>query len=352
MSITQVTLHNFRCFTQERFDFTYPVTIIQGDNGSGKTSLIEALHYGCHLRSFRTHIPQDLARDLQNESDNTKGAGGAFSVKIATKLEDILIGVAGKQRSIKINDTKIKQYHELIQVYRVVTFVEDDLLWVKGYPDIRRHFLDQAIMIQDQEYYTLLRGLRKIVDQRNKVLTQFHQEQYALWTEQLQAVSETIVARRQAFLKQLNDALSLVTQAYGADITITLEYLPKATQDVQAELRARRTLYGPHLDDIRFNLGIVDGTQRDTRSFASRGQQKLTVMLVKIAQAQLLGSLRGNQGTVVFLIDDFLTDFDETRVRKLMALLRTLGNIQLVITVPQPHALLYSLCPEAGYITL
>jgi DNA replication and repair protein RecF len=348
MSIARLTLKNFRCFKSAVFNFSSPVTIIQGDNGSGKTTLLEALHYGCHLRSFRTHIPLELVAD--------QGEYPGFNIQIATDQDEITIGVEGKKRSIKINGSAAADYHDLIARYKVVTFIEDDLNCIKGYPEARRALIDQALSVQDQVYYGLLRKARKIVDQRTKILQDipFHEEQYRLWTQELLQVNRIILEHRHRYIKELNNQIAELTHLYGTQDFLRLEYRQKRTietlQDrallLHDELRVKRSLYGFHLDDIEF---IV--YDRNSRTFASRGQQKLALMFLKVAQARLLARSEQPDEKLVFLIDDFLTDFDMLRIQKLLSLIFEL-RVQLIITVPQRHDQLYSLCSERGNLNL
>lgn len=346
MSVVSLTLRNFRCFKAATFDFSSPLTLIQGNNGSGKTSLLEALHYGCHLRSFRTHLPAELATD--------KGEIEGFNLAIRTELDEITIGISGKRRLIKINGSPATSYQDLVKSYKVITFIEDDLDCIKGYPEGRRNLIDQAILVQEPRYYTLLKNARKITEHRNKILQDhpFHHENYGIWTEQFIQVYKEIIGFRLNYLEQLNGMLATITQDYGSENFIRLEYKTKRPfetlqerRQLQTDERATcRVLCGPHLDDIEFIIG-----DRNSRAFASRGQQKLAMMFLKIAQARILMS--NNFDKLVFLIDDFLTDFDTIRITKLLNLLFDL-RVQLIITVPQQHDLLYNLCAKQGAFNL
>lgn len=355
MAVRGITVRNFRCFAKATFTMTSwsetpAVTIIQGANGSGKTSLLEALHYGCHLRSFRTHLPAQLACDTTDVQ--------GFSITITTQADTLHIAVADKKRSIKINGNTIAHYNELIKVYKVVTFIEDDLLCIKGYPETRRSLIDTALSVQEPEYHKLLRAMQKIIDQRTKIIQdhRFHEEQYQVWTDQLIKITQKIVSYRKSYLELLQEKINEITKLYDTQGFLKLSYREKrpitAPEDIDRlrddELQLRRNLYGPHLDDIDFLIH-----QKNSRSFASRGQQKLAVMFLKIAQAQLLlGSCP--PGTITFLLDDFLTDFDQLRITKILQLLFNL-QVQLIITTPAPHALLYDLCqtqPGFSHIAL
>src|SRR3989338_8497805 len=120
--IQQVQIKNFRCFESSVFDFASSVVIIEGHNGSGKTSLLEALHYGCYLRSFRTHISRDLVAFGQD----------TFFLGITYDSHVISVGLQGVKKQVKIDARAITSYKELRDFYRSITITEDDLELVRG----------------------------------------------------------------------------------------------------------------------------------------------------------------------------------------------------------------------------
>ncbi len=353
----RLSLKNFRCFKQASFDFIGPVNIIQGDNGSGKTSILEAIHYACHLRSFRTHLTGELVHAPTNgQVSELEG----FSLHVSLEMDDIHLGIAGKKRSLKINGTPINHYSKLIDCYRTVTFMEDDLTFVTGYPETRRAFIDQALTVQEPEYFNLIRTARKCVEQRNHLFQAnfLHDDSYSLWTDKLVQTTASIVAIRKNYLTLLNNALHDVMLLYGAEPFLRLEYRQKRVlsrpEDFSLlradELRSGRTLYGSHLDDFDFIM-----SDRNSRSFASRGQQKLALMLLKIAQTQLLLNLSDKNHDahekIFFLVDDFLTDFDDSRIKKLTSLLFSL-KVNLIFTIPSQQDFLYNMCREYSSVNL
>src|SRR3989338_5981269 len=128
--IQRLQLKNFRCFPTATFDLDASVVVIEGINGSGKTSLLEALHYICYLKSFRTHIPRDLV---------SFGAD-SFFITILCGEHSISVGCSGTKRQVKINQKSILSYRELREYCKIVTLTEDDLSLIGGSPDRRRFF--------------------------------------------------------------------------------------------------------------------------------------------------------------------------------------------------------------------
>lgn len=334
MRIEHIHIKNFRCFKDIALTIEKPIVLISGENGSGKSSLLEAIHYGCYLRSFRTHIAREL---IHFDADN-------FFVKMQMQNEllyyNLHIGFSGKKRLVKIDEREITSYKDLAKLYRIITITEDDLSIIKGSPDGRRLFIDQAVSLQFPEFISHLKRYRRILENRNALLDKgsFTHNEFIIWTEQLWQESRIIQEHRKALLQELQHKTnSLLTQWFDESISICLSYQQKKMQEesfdifisnndlLLLERRQRRSLFGAHLDDI-----AIEFCHKTSRSFASRGQQKLILMLLKIAQMQIMAS---NNELAIFLLDDFMTDFDALKSKILLDILQSLKT-QLFFTSP------------------
>lgn len=342
MRITHVQLKNFRCFTSFELELDHPIILIEGLNGTGKTSLLEALHYICYLRSFRTYSPQEL---VQFGADT-------FFIKARVNADqnesyDLQVGFGNKKRLVKINEKAVSTYKELLDYYRIITLNEDDLLLIKEGPDLRRLFIDQAIILSSPEHAAASRRMRDIIDNRNALLKKGgSRESYELWTEQLWQLSTLISDTRVQALALLEKEIKeLITRYFNNSFEIQFTYVPKKNYLVSFEefmeknpnlyhdeMRFCRSLFGAHLDDFSIRFKEVS-----SRNFASRGQQKLIILLLKAAQVKSLQALKGQ---CVLLLDDFMTDFDHEKARHLITLLTDLG-IQLIFTVPAQQGVLH-----------
>jgi DNA replication and repair protein RecF len=350
--VSTLQLKQFRCFVDQTFHLDAPVVFICGSNGVGKTSLIEALHYACYVRSFRTAFPRELSAHEQD----------SFFIKLAVRgvgvMDTIQIGCQGAKRLVKVNQKAVGSQKELVNYYRAITVTEDDLGLIKEGPTVRRTFLDQALGLVDAEYVHALRAMRATLEARNAALYsgQFTNELYEVWTQQLWERSVIIQHKRKEFIA--NIALSVqkiidlyfenafsITFSYSArrmDTSTTYaEFITNNATLRSEELRQRRSLFGAHLDDL-----IIQFHGKDSRQFASRGQQKLIVMLIKIAQIMLLPQ---STGPTIMLLDDFMTDLDKARMTILLNVLLNLG-IQLIFTSPMVDSYLEQqakvLCPS------
>src|ERR1700722_1041818 len=222
--VEHVQLHAFRCFEQLTLDFTSRVILIEGLNGVGKTSLLEALHYACYLRSFRTHIHKELVRF----------EGNTFFIKLLirndTLQHSIQAGFSQAKRIVKVDNKVVSSYKQLLTHYRVVSITEDDILLVTGAPEIRRIFLDQALLLMSPEYLTVIRKLRHTVDNRNMVIRAkyFDPEMYRFWTEQLWHISSQVQIERRKFLTALADEVQELGELFSGLISeIKFSYINK-----------------------------------------------------------------------------------------------------------------------------
>ena len=290
LRLTRVFLKNFRCFDQLVLDLDEPILLVQGANGTGKTSLLEALHYACYLRSFRTHLPKDLIMfDKNNFFIKTTFRETAVQLSLSNEIQ---VGFAGGRRLVKINQKPISSYKELMDNYRVISVTEDDLDLIKGGPQVRRMFIDQAIILADSEFMSKLRNFRHILDSRNRLLQQMvsDQDSYYIWTQQLWEASCIIQQKRQKILNIFSQEInSLLAKYFGTSWSIVFTYKAKnmalnALFDdfvrvhqsfFHEEKRYGRSLFGAHLDDI-----VINFQGKKSKIFSSRGQRKHIVLVI------------------------------------------------------------------------
>jgi len=341
VQLKNIEIKNFRCFSQKVVNLDSKIVLVQGENGTGKSSLLEALHYLCYLRSFRTSCPQDLIQFSQTGFF----AKALFSLGDEQKVcHNLQVGFEQKKRSVKLNKKVVTSFKELMDHYRVITLTEDDLFLIKGGPDGRRQFIDQAILLGDQNYSLEMRSFKKVLLNRNSLLQtrRCTKELYELWTEQLWHKSRYLQERRVGLLAQFQEIVNdVLAQTFDEKIEVRLEYRSKKNSldfnfnsfmehqvgldFFEQENRFGRSLFGAHLDDI-----VISFQGKKSKQFASRGQQKLTVLLLKVAQLRVLEQRRGAS---VLLLDDFMTDFDPKRLRVLADFLSILPN-QKIFTSP------------------
>jgi len=346
VQLTSLYLKHFRCFSEKYIELDNRLVLIQGLNGSGKTSLVEAMHYLCYLRSFKTHAPREL---LHFGQDNFFLKAAIRSDQDPTLPAHVQVGYSGKKRLVKVNQQTVLSYKDLMNHYRVVTLTEDDGELIKSGPDARRTFIDQALLLEDPSTAATLRTIKHVIDSRNRLLQTGVATPQALdvWTYQLWQQTAVVAQARKTLLSKLEQEVIRIIASVDPVLQVSFSYIPKqlnpdhtfeqfmhASRNLfQEEARYGRSLFGAHLDDFSISL-----QNRLTRQFASRGQQKLVILLLKIAQVT---HLKSNNGAVIFLLDDFITDFDDRRALQLLPPLISLGG-QLIFTCPNLTGTLHS----------
>jgi len=354
MRLEKIEIKNFRCFTKVTFDFAADIVIIYGNNGSGKTTIIESLNYLCYLSSFRSRLPSEIAQ-FNSDSFFIKG----WVSQPHDEIIEIQVGFSKKKKIAKIGQKPISSYKELFPYYQVVTITIDDLELIQGSPIIRRNFIDQALLLANPDSMELLKRYKQILQQRNALLQgSFHYDSYVIWTRQLWECSKLIQEKRIQALHRINKKISnLLIQFFDPNHTLNIvynykqmepnetfdEFLERKKNMITYESIVKRSDFGAHLDD--FTLNFCD---KKLKSFGSRGQQKLLVVLIKIAQILDLQDMENNP---ILLLDDFLTDFDKKRLENILRLLLTL-KCQLVITSPIREKLLEELLSGLNISTI
>ena len=342
MFIKQVRVSNFRCFSDYTVQCDAPITLIQGSNGSGKTSILEALYYAAYLRSFRTPHPAEMitfdAQAFTIGIDGESYDGASASDK--SESWHLHIGCSHKKRLVKKNKQPVASYKELLHFYRVMHIIEDDMEIIKGGPKSRRSFIDQSIMLHNYAYAQTLRAYKKTVAQRNALLFRGNTND-TIWLKQMWSYAHEIVSIRCKWLQRLEKEANALLSEFFPETQIHLEYAPKHTLHddfdtfysdyIQSicndEIYSKRARFGPHLDDIHMYL-----QKHATRMYASRGQQKLVMVIIKLAAIRLV------EQPVLLLIDDMFADFDSDKIQRLLSLLAH-KSYQIIMTAPgtYPH---------------
>jgi len=283
------------------------VNIISGNNGSGKTSLLEAIYMLGLGRSFRS---QKLEPVIATDSEDCV---------IFSELQDgITIGLnksRKKGHTLKLLGERQKSWVETARQLPIQIINSDSFLLLEGSPKIRRRFLDWGVFHVEHEFAIAWRKATKCLTQRNLLLKQrkLDRKQLSAWDEEFVAQGEMIDRYRQQYLKQflpiLNTALPRLIDIPG----ITIQYergwdsdqglKPSLAASLERDIKYGATQVGPHRADLSIKIG-----RHGASEVLSRGQQKLLVSAMKIAQSQLLFSLTHEKG--IYLIDDLPAELD------------------------------------------
>jgi DNA replication and repair protein RecF len=306
-----------------------------GPNGAGKTNLLESLHVGTQGFSPRTRADAQLIRFGADAA--RIGLGGSRN-QAPVEVRVTLSTRAAKQAML--NGAKLATAEQLRREIETLVFTPDRLAIVKGGPAARRAYFDRTLARLQPARASLPPEYAAAIAQRNAALRRVAsglstQDAIAPWTEQVALIGAELVAARVETLGALESGFRKIAGELGlADTALVYEGDPPSVAGLEARLprdiERAATGAGPHLHDVRLLSG-----SRDLRSFGSQGEQRLTVLALLLAEAQLLAARRDVQP--LLLLDDVLSELDPPRRRVLASLVAGMG--QTLVTATQSSAL-------------
>jgi len=305
------------------------IVLLHGPNGAGKTNLLEALHVGTQGFSPRARADAQMIRfGFDAARVALGGANGEFAFETDVRL------AARDARSASLNGVKLSSAERLRNELRTLVFTPDRLAVVKGAPAIRRAYLDRALARLVPARAGVPVEYAAAVGQRNACLRRMRigvssADALRPWTESVVRLGEELVAARVNAAALLEPSFARISGELGLD-GVTLGYAGEPTTVAELENRLDRDLdrgltgAGPHLHDLRIEAG-----GRDLRAYGSQGEQRVAVLALVLAEADVLRTEVHN-GPLV-LLDDVLSELDGERRRALAEIL-ALGGQTLVTT--------------------
>lgn len=312
MQITRLHLHHLRRFDTLEFAPAAGLNLVTGDNGAGKTSLLEALHLMAYGRSFRGRVRDGLIRAgaerlevfvewLEQASGRTRRAG---------------LRHGGQDWDGRLDGANVAQLTELCAALAVVTFEPGSHALVTGAGEHRRRYLDWGLFHVEPDFLPQWRRYARALKQRNTLLKAGGSAaQLDAWDHELSAAGEAIARARQAYLEALAPGIDRLARELAPMLgAVEVEHqpgwrreeLPLADALLLARDRDRATGHtsvGPHRGDWRMRFGAVPG-----REALSRGQAKLTALAALLAQAEHHARARGEWPVIA--LDDLASELD------------------------------------------
>jgi DNA replication and repair protein RecF len=337
--VRRLSLTDFRNYAGTTLELDDGLTVVTGDNGQGKTNLVEAVAWLATMESFRGAPPEALVR-----------AGVERAVLRADIVHDdgreILAEAelprTGRHR-VQLNRQRLQRARDLLGVIQVSVFSPDDLALVKGGPGERRRFLDTTLVALHRKHDSLRTDLERILRQRNTLLKQAGgrltpeiELTLDVWDAKLTTTGEALGHARAELVAELEP---LVGKAYadiaGDPTEVRLHYDPAWRRTGLAaalaasrseDLRRQLTLVGPHRDDVDLELGGLPA-----RTHASQGEQRCVAFALRLAAHVAVTERLGSPP--LLLLDDVFSELDPDRAH---ALVGHLPAAQVVITTAGP----------------
>ena len=320
--IKNISLLQFKNYSNRSFDFSERIVGICGKNGVGKTNLLDAIHYLCFTKSYFTRM----------DANNVQQGKNGFRLEADLNLQDkpekaiCILRETGK-KELTINGQSYEKFSQHIGHYPCVIIAPDDAELITGDSKERRTFLDSLLSQLDADYLQHLIVYRKVLEQRNSLLKSFAEtgnKNFALLDvldEQLIKPGEQIFNKRKEFLVSFLPITKHVYQDIAnqpEDISLfyesellqaSFEELLKATR--QKDCYAQRTTAGVHRDDIEINY-----SDQLFKNIASQGQRKSLLFALKLAEMEVLK--KEKHFPPLLLLDDVFEKLDEDRISNLL----------------------------------
>ena len=323
------TFYNFRNLKNDSIDLSSKEVYFVGENGQGKSNILESLYYSAYGISFRTHVDSQIIKAGEKDfSLNSMYRFGNDTQKVSVILEN-------NKKRIEKNGKRIHDRKELINTIPCILFCHDDLRFATGEPECRRFFIDQSLTMYDSSYIDDLRNYKKVLKSRNLILKNHDYEMLDVYDGQLAAYGLIVQEKRKKAIFQFNEIFGKIFEDITGISGLYIYYDPSwkeanknsenfcpASQDIlnyltkhrETDKKMETTLSGPHRDKINF--------VKDRNYFiqtASTGQCRLVSLLLRVAQAVYLARVTGLKP--VLLMDDVLLELDPDKRAKLTAML-------------------------------
>ena len=351
MKITKLQLVNFRNYDRCTVNFDKMVTVFYGNNGQGKTNILESIFYSAFGFSHRTNKEDEMVKfssegmavllDFEKED-------GPHSIRMKRYLEQ---GKYHKEIKIDGNKTTAKNHYSFLNA---VIFSPEDLNIIKGDPGLRRRFMDMEISQTDSVYYELLIRYRRLLKQRNSLLKVIREDnqpqaQLATWDEEIADTGAQILIKRLSNIKKLKeicipvfhilsnkaDCLEIKYEMKGNNGQLFYPeednvkdikefYLKSLNERRFKDIMQGNTGIGIHRDDFRTYINGLD-----SKAFASQGQQRCCALALKLSQIEYVKQVSG--GYPVLLLDDVMSELDQQRRKQLIHFIN--DKVQTIITV-------------------
>lgn len=347
MHVTRLQISEVRSIARAELFPVPGINLITGDNGAGKTSLLEALHLLAYGRSFRGRVRDGLIRT------------GAEAVEVFAEWQEQTNGLtrraglrhSGQHWEGRLNGEPVTQLGELCAALAVVTFEPGSHALVTGGGEPRRRLVDWGLFHVEPDFLPLWRRYARALKQRNALLkARVRDHQLDAWDHELAEAGEPLTRRRMAYLEALEPQLQVIADELAPSLGMArLGFQPGWSRDqlslADALLVARDrdltngfTSVGPHRADWRIQYAALPG-----RETLSRGQAKLTALAVLLAQAECHAAACGEWPVVA--LDDLASELDRHHQGRVLVRLCRSGA-QIFITGTEAPAALHELAAE------
>ena len=349
--IKNIKISNFRCYDNKKFDFDNSINVLVGDNGVGKTSIVEAIGYLAIGKSFRN------VKDIDVLKQNEAFFSLVYNIISDKKEEKVVVYFDNKGKKISKNDKMYAKMSDFFAEIGLISFSPDDIKIIKGSPSDRRKYIDLCLCQIDKSYLLYLNNYAKLLKERNELLKKWeNSEKQSVFLDVIDAkIAEyaiSIIEKRASFISKTNSLLKKYSNILtDNEDKVEMEYIPKASaENYIKELKNRRdhdiymqtTTCGPHRDDVNFVIN-----DKIASSTASQGQIRSAVLSLKLCFSNMLEQINKNS---IIIMDDVLSELDTKRQKQVFKMFN--NDTQIFITCTSIEGLSKDLLNNSNIIVV
>ncbi len=354
MFLEALEVRGIRNLKHQLINFDKRVTVISGQNGQGKTSLLEAVFLLSHSRSFRT----SQIRDVVSRQQKDEGAAVRGVVRSDLGKREITLEILNGRRTLLLDGKRAESAGQFFGQLRCVTFTPEELQLVKGAPQIRRFYLDRTLSMISAEYLSDLVMYQRALKQRNALLSQHvgvgDERALLPWESLLIEHGERVAKARDVFLREISApclsfyqklceksevsrgehiALQYQSDFYESGKLLSSDRLHEEFAASRGtDRRLRSTQFGIHRDElsVKFSANDLSGP---ARTLSSQGQARSISIALKLAAIEYIEARTG--ASPIVLLDDVESELDSLRRAGLFEFLQA-STSQVIITTTDP----------------
>jgi len=336
MFVDEIVLKNFRNYENASFKFDKGINIIYGQNAVGKTNILEAIYIMSTARSHRLSRENEMIRFGEKSAE----IGCTFFARERMQKGEIRL-FSDRKKQIKMNSVPLERTSAVFDYLNTVMFCPEDLRLIKGSPKERRRMLNLALCRVNKRYMAELSKYNQILERKNILLKKNSDDSTLwVWNERLADSGSFIISMRKNYIDSLNSTANRIHKGFcgedleikyscGAEINdfssvdiIKQEFLADLEKNADREKSFFAGLIGPHRDDFKISINGLN-----SRLYCSQGQQRTATLSIKASELELTSKKTGERA--VFLLDDAMSELDDTRKKYI---LESLKNTQVIIT--------------------
>ncbi|MBV1888033.1 MAG: DNA replication/repair protein RecF [Urechidicola sp.] len=341
MHLKKITLLNFKNFESQSFEFRDRINCFVGDNGVGKTNVLDAIYYLSFGKSYFNPV---ATQNIRHAQDFFMIEGNYL---LNERHETIVCSLKrGQKKLIKRNDKEYEKFSDHIGYLPLVIISPADRDLIVEGSDTRRKFIDSVISQSDKTYLQQLISYNKVIAQRNALLkyfavnNTFNSDTLEIYNTQLNQFGQFIYEKRVDFLeaftpifeeryKAISNGNEAVKLSYKSDL-FTDSLITLFEDSLNKDRALQYTSVGIHKDDLKFEI-----EEYPIKKFGSQGQQKSFLIALKLAQFDFIKAQNGV--TPILLLDDIFDKLDENRVSQIIKLVDDEKFGQIFITDTHPE---------------